>query len=139
MLHLRYEASAYWNTLKFAAAVVGMISVLSGCAVAVLRPLATASQDSRDRNFACTANSKCPNANTSHQRSSRRSQPVGSGHIADDPPDFILKGEASMLQCAATPSSGSDLFDKRRVMAEWATYCNGDHEPTHPSDRRRAD
>jgi hypothetical protein len=139
MLHLRYEASANWNTLKFAAAVVGM-SVLSGCAVAVpLRPLATASQDSRDRDFACTASSKCPNAITSHQRSSRRSQPVGGSHIADDPPDFILKGEASMLQCAATPSSRNDLFDKRRLMAERATYCNGDHEPTHPSDRRRAD
>lgn len=97
MLHLRYEASANWNTLKFAAAVVG-ISVLSGCAVTVpLRPLATASQDGRDRNFACTANSKCPNAITS-QRNSHRSQPVGGGHIADDPPDFILNGEAGMLR-----------------------------------------
>ena len=97
MLHRKYEAFANWNALKFAAAVIGMISLLSGCAVAVLRPLATASQDSRDRNFACTANSKCPNAITSHQRNSLRSQPVGS-KISDDPPDFILNGEASILR-----------------------------------------
>jgi len=98
MLHRKYEAFANWNALKFSAAIVGMIHVLSGCAVAVLRPLATASQDSRDRNFACTANSKCSNAITSHPRNSLRSQPVGGGKIPDDPPDFILNGEASMLR-----------------------------------------
>jgi hypothetical protein len=96
MLHSRHEASANWNTLKLAAAAAG-ISVLAGCAVAVpLRPLATTSQDGRDRDFACTTNSKCPNSITSHQRTSRRSQPVGGGSIADDPPDFILNSEEGM-------------------------------------------
>jgi hypothetical protein len=96
MLHSRHEASANWNTLKLAAAAAG-ISVLAGCAIAVpLRPLATASQDGRDHDFACRANSKCPNAITSHQRTSRRSQPVGGGSIADDPPDFILNREEGM-------------------------------------------
>ena len=91
MLHSRHEAS--WNTLKLAAAAAGL-SVLAGCAVAVpLRPLATASQDGRDRGFACTTNSTCPNSITSHRRTSRRSQPVGGGNIADDPPDFILNSE----------------------------------------------
>jgi hypothetical protein len=46
MLHSR---SANWNTLKLAAAAAA-VTVLGGCAVAVpLRPLTTASQDSRDR------------------------------------------------------------------------------------------
>jgi|RhiMetStandDraft_8_1073273.scaffolds.fasta_scaffold193616_1 hypothetical protein len=96
MLHSRHEASANWNTLKLVAAAAG-ISVLAGCAVAVpLRPLATTSQDGRDRDFACTTNSKCPNSIASHQRTSRRSQPVGGGSIADDPPDFILNSEEGM-------------------------------------------
>ena len=95
MLHSR---SANWNTLKLAAAAAG-ISVLAGCAVAVpLRPLTTASQDGRDRNFACTANPKCSKAITSDQRTSRRSQPVGGGNVADDPPDFILNGEERVLR-----------------------------------------
>jgi hypothetical protein len=34
----------------------------------------------------------------SHQRTSHRSQPVGGGHIADDPPDFIVNGEQDMLR-----------------------------------------
>ena len=98
MLHSPHEVFANWNTLKFAAVAAGVF-LLSGCAVAVpLRPVATASQDGRDRNFACTANSKCSSAITSHQRNSRRSQLVGGGHIADDPPDFILNGEAGMLR-----------------------------------------
>jgi hypothetical protein len=96
MLHSRHEASANWNTLKLAAAAAG-ISMLAGCAVAVpLRPLATTSQDGRDRDFACTTNSKCPNSIASHRRTSRRSQPVGGGSIADDPPDFILNSEEGM-------------------------------------------
>jgi hypothetical protein len=96
MLHSQHEASANWNTLKLVAAAAG-ISVLAGCAVAVpLRPLATTSQDGRDRDFACTTNSKCPNSIASHQRTSRRSQPVGGGSIADDPPDFILNSEEGM-------------------------------------------
>jgi hypothetical protein len=96
MLHSRHEASVNWNTLRLTAAAAG-ISVLAGCAIAVpLRPLAPASQHGRDHDFVCTANSKCPNAFTSHQRTSRRSQPVGSGNIVDDPPDFILNSEAGM-------------------------------------------
>jgi hypothetical protein len=51
-------------------------------------PLATSSQDSRNRDFACTGGSKCRNG---HQVAYRRSQPVGGGKIDDDPPDFILK------------------------------------------------
>ena len=98
MLHSPHEVFANWNTLKFAAVAAGVF-LLSGCAVAVpLRPVATASQDGRDRNFACMANSKCSSAITSHQRNSSRSQLVGGGHIADDPPDFILNGEAGMLR-----------------------------------------
>jgi hypothetical protein len=98
MLHSRHEASAKWNTLKLAAAAAG-ISVLAGCAVAVpLRPAATASQDGPARDPACTVNSNCPKAITNHQRTSRRSQPVGGGNIADDPPDFILNSEAGMLR-----------------------------------------
>ena len=95
MLHSRHDASANWSTFKLAAAAAG-ISVLAGCAVAMpLRPLATASQDGRHH---CTPSSKCPNANTSHQRTSHRSRPVGGGHIADDPPDFIVNGEQDMLR-----------------------------------------
>jgi hypothetical protein len=98
MLHSRHEASANWNILRLATAAAG-ISVLAGCAVAMpLRPLATASQDGRRHDFACTPSSKCPNANTSHQRTPHRSQPVGGGNIADDPPDFIVKGEQDMLR-----------------------------------------
>jgi hypothetical protein len=98
MLHSRQRSSANWNTLKLATAAAAM-AVLAGCAVAVrLPPLTTASRDNRNRDFACTANSKCSNAITSHQAPSRRSQPVGGGNIADDPPDFILNGEASMLR-----------------------------------------
>jgi len=98
MLNSRHEATANWNTLKLAAA-AGTISILAGCAIAMpLRPLATASQDGRHHDSACTASSKCPNANRSHQRTSRRSQPIGGGNIADDPPDFIVKGEDGMLR-----------------------------------------
>jgi hypothetical protein len=66
------------------------MAVLASCAVAVpLPPLATSSQDSRNRDFACTGSSKCRNG---HQVAYRRSQPVGGGKIDDDPPDFILNG-----------------------------------------------
>ena len=98
MLHLRPGASANWNTLKWAAA-VGALAALAGCAVAVpLRPLTMASQDSRDRDFACRANFKCRNAITSRRPTSRPSQPASGGNIADDPPDFILNGSEGMLR-----------------------------------------
>ena len=97
MLHLRPGASANWNTLKWAAA-VGALAALAGCAVAVpLRPLTMASQDSRDRDFACAGNPKCRNA-PSRRPTSRPSQPAGGGNIADDPPDFILNGPEGMLR-----------------------------------------
>ena len=92
----RLTASASSNTPTLAILAVGAL-VLAGCAVAVpLRPLTTASQDSRDR-VACTANSKCTNAITAHRRPSRVSQPVGGGSIAEDPPDFILNDPDGML------------------------------------------
>jgi hypothetical protein len=98
MLHSRHEASANWNTLKLAAAAAAM-AVLAGCAVAVpLRPLASASQDSRDRNFACTTNSKCPHAITGPKRNSHGTQLFRGGNIDDDPPDFILNGQADILR-----------------------------------------
>jgi hypothetical protein len=90
MLHSESEASVNRNIVKFAAAAATM-AVLAGCAVAVpLRPLATFSQDSRDGDFACTADPKCPNRSTDRRVTSRRSQPVGGGKIGDDSPDFIL-------------------------------------------------
>jgi hypothetical protein len=92
MLHSRPELSAIWNNLKLAAAAAAM-AVLAGCAVAVpLRPLPTALQGSGDRDFACTANSQCP------KRTSRRSELVSRGNIAEDPPDFILNDQAGMLR-----------------------------------------
>ena len=98
MLHSRHDASANWSTFKLAAAAAG-ISVLAGCAVAMpLRPLATASQDGRDRNFACTANSKCPYAITGPRRNSHGTQLFRGGNIDDDPPDFILNGQADILR-----------------------------------------
>jgi hypothetical protein len=97
MLHSRSESPANWNALKLAAATAAM-AVLAGCAIAVpLRPLATASQDSRDRDFACRANSKCANAITNHRLTSHHSQPIGGDNIPDDPPDFILNSQADML------------------------------------------
>ena len=99
MIHLRPEASAHWNTLKLAAG-AALLTVLAGCAVAVpLRPLVTASQDRRDRDLGCAASSKCPNATTNHRRTSRPSQPVAGGNIAEnDPPDFILNSPEGMLR-----------------------------------------
>jgi hypothetical protein len=98
MLHSQSDSSVTWNTLKFAAAATAM-AVLAGCAIAIpLRPLTTASQHSRDHDVACTANSNCPNAIKSHRRISRHSQPVGTGNIADDPPDFILNSEEGVLR-----------------------------------------
>jgi hypothetical protein len=59
MLHSESETSAHRNIMKFAAAAAAM-AVLAGCAVAVpLPPLVTSSQNSRDRDFACRAGSKC--------------------------------------------------------------------------------
>ena len=75
--------------MKFAAAAVAT-AVLAGCAIAVpLRPLATSSQNSRDRHFACRAGSKCSNETTDQRVAYRRSQPVDGYKIDDDPPDFI--------------------------------------------------
>jgi hypothetical protein len=89
MLHSESETSAYRNIMKFAAAAAAM-AVLAGCAVAVpLRPLVASSQNSRDRDFACRASSKCPNGTTDHRVAYRRSQPVDGGKIDDDPPHFI--------------------------------------------------
>jgi hypothetical protein len=88
MLDSEPKASGNRNIMKFVAAATAM-AVLASCAVAVpLPPLATSSQDSRNRDFACTDGSKCRNG---HQIAYRRSQPVGSSKIDDDPPDFILK------------------------------------------------
>jgi hypothetical protein len=93
---LRPAASASWVTLTLAIFAAGAI-VLAGCAVAVpLRPLTTASQESRGH-VACTATSKCANAITTHRRPSPGSQPVGGGSIADAPPDFILNDPNAML------------------------------------------
>src|SRR5262245_27202332 len=93
---LRPAASANWNSLKWAAAASAR-AMLAGCAIAVpLRPLTTASQDHRDRDLACTANSKCPHAIAGHRHTSRGSQPVSGGSIAHEPPDFILNSEAGM-------------------------------------------
>jgi hypothetical protein len=93
----RPEASASSITLKLAILVAEAI-MLAGCAVAVpLRPLTTASQDSRDR-VPCTANSKCANTIAAHRRPSRASQPVGGGSIAEEPPDFILNDPDPMLR-----------------------------------------
>ena len=97
MVHSRQGSSANWNTLKLATAAGAMV-MLAGCAVARLSPLTTASRDNRNREFACTANSKCSNAITSHQSPSRRLQPAGGDNIADDPPDFILNGPEGMLR-----------------------------------------
>ena len=98
MLHSRLEVFANWNTLKFAAVAAGVF-LLSGCAVAVpLRSVATASQDGRDRNFACTANSKCPYAITGPRGNSHGTQLFSGGNIEDDPPDFILNGQADILR-----------------------------------------
>jgi len=90
MRHSKSEASASRNTMKFAAALAA-IALLAGCAVAVpMRPLAMSSQDSRDRDFACATDSKCPR---NHRVASRRSQPVSSSKLEDDPPDFISKNQ----------------------------------------------
>jgi len=98
MLHSGPGASANWNALKLAAT-VAVLAALAGCAVTMpLRPLTTASQDSRDRDFACTANSKCRNAITGRRPTSRPSQPASGGNIADDPPDFILNSPEGMLR-----------------------------------------
>jgi hypothetical protein len=99
MIHVRPDTSANWNTLKLAAG-AALLVVLAGCAIAVpLRPLTVASQDRRDRDLGCAASSKCPDATTSHRPTSRLSQPVAGGNIAeDDPPDFILNSPEGMLR-----------------------------------------
>ena len=59
MLHPEPGRSANRNTTKLAVAAAAM-TLLSGCAMAMpLRPLATSSQDSRDRDFYCRADPKC--------------------------------------------------------------------------------
>jgi hypothetical protein len=89
MLHSDSETAAHRNIMKFAVAAAAM-AVLVGCAVSVpLRPLATSSQNSHERDFACRAGPKCLNGITDNRVAYRRSQPVGGGKIDDDPPDFI--------------------------------------------------
>jgi hypothetical protein len=92
MLNSEPEAPGSQNIMKFVAAAAA-VAALAGCAIAVpLPPLATSFQESRDGHFACNAGSKCPNETTNHRVAYHRSQPVGHGKIADDPPDFILSG-----------------------------------------------
>ena len=91
MLHPEPGRSANQNTTKLAAAAAAM-TLLSGCAMAMpLRPLATSSQDSRDRDFYCRADPKCSHRGAERLIAYQRSQPVDGGQI-HDPPDFILKG-----------------------------------------------
>ena len=91
MLHSVPGTSANRNITKLAAAAAAM-TVLAGCAMAVpLRPSATSSQDSRDRDFYCRADPKFSHRSAERRIASRRSQPVDGGQI-HDPPDFILKG-----------------------------------------------
>jgi hypothetical protein len=93
----RPAATASSNMLTLAILAFAAL-VLAGCAVAVpLRPLTTASQESRDR-VVCTANSKCATAITA-QRRPRSSQSVSAGSsITEDPPDFILNDPDAMLR-----------------------------------------
>ena len=97
MIRVRSEAYANWNILKL---IVGaaLLAALSGCAIAVpLRPLTMASQDRGD--FGCVAGRKCRNATTGHRHTSRPSQVVVGGNVAeDDPPDFILNSPEGMLR-----------------------------------------
>ena len=89
MLHSVPGTSANRNITKLAAAAAAM-TVLAGCAKAVpLRPLATSSHDSRDRDFYCRADPKCSHRSAERRIAYRRSQPVDGGQI-HDPPDFIL-------------------------------------------------
>jgi hypothetical protein len=99
VIQVRPEASANWNFLKLAVGAT-LLAVLAGCAVAMpLRPLTMASQDRRDRDLGCAASSECPNATTRHRRTSRPSQTVAGGNIAEhDPPDFILNNPEGMLR-----------------------------------------
>ena len=79
------------NTTKLATAAAAM-TLLSACAMAVhLRPLATSSQDSRDREFYCRADPKCSHRSAERRIAYRRSQPIDGGQV-HDPPDFILNG-----------------------------------------------
>ena len=89
MLHSESETSANRSITRFVAAAIAM-AVLAGCAIAVpLRPLATSLQNSRDRDLACRAGSKCSNATTDDRVAYHRSRPVRSDKIDDDPPNFI--------------------------------------------------
>ena len=105
MIHVRPETSANWNTLKLATG-AELLVVLAGCAVAVpLRPLTMASQDRRDRDLGCAASSKCPNATTRHRPTSRPSQPVVGGNIAEEiHPIYLNSPEA----CCASLRRGHD-------------------------------
>jgi hypothetical protein len=91
MLHSKSESCVNRNIIKFAAAATAL-AVLAGCAIAMpLRPLATSSEDSRDRDFACRVpHPKCSNGSKNRRVVYRSSQPVDSGKIDEDPPDFIL-------------------------------------------------
>jgi hypothetical protein len=93
MLHSVPGTSANRNITKLAAAVAA-VTVLAGCAIAVLlRPLGTSSQDNRDREFYCRADPRCSDKSAGRRIAYQRSQPVDGGQI-HDPPDFILnRGE----------------------------------------------
>jgi hypothetical protein len=99
MIHVRPEAYANWNTLKLIVA-AALFAALAGCAIAVpLRPLTMASQHRGDRDFGCVAGPKCRNATTGHRHTSRPSQVVVGGNVAeDDPPEFILNSPEGMLR-----------------------------------------
>ena len=94
MLHPERGRSANRNTTKLAVAAAAM-TLLSGCAMAMpLRPLATSSQDSRDRD------PKCSHRGAERRIAYQRSQPVDSGQI-HDPPDFNLKAANRRARCAS--------------------------------------
>jgi hypothetical protein len=88
MLHPEPGRSANRNTTKLAAAAAAM-TLLSGCAMAMpLRPLATSSQDSRDRDFYCRADPKCSHRGA-ERLGFRRPDGRGSGQFAESALDTL--------------------------------------------------
>ena len=123
MLHPERGRSANRNTTKLAVAAAAM-TLLSGCAMAMpLRPLATSSQDSRDRDFYCRADPKCSHRGAARRIAYQRSQPVDGGQI-HDPPDFNLKAANRRARCASPirvgPSS-ANLSDVLRTQVSTST------------------
>ena len=92
MLHPETGRCRNRNTTKLAVA-AAVMTLLSGGAMAVpMRPLATSSQDSRDRDFYCRADPKCSHRSAEPRIAYRPSHSVEGGQI-HDPPDFILNGD----------------------------------------------